>query len=52
MMERGPLGSIVFLCGELIDDGQELDASGGSFPDAKCLHASIIATAFFGIKSI
>lgn len=52
MMEHGPLEGIVFLCGELIDDGQELDASGGCLPDAKYLHASIIASMFFGMKRI
>lgn len=52
MMEHGPLEGIVFLRGELIDDGQELDASGGCLPDAKYLHASIIARMFFGMKRI
>lgn len=52
MMEHGPLEGIVFLCGELIDDGQELDASGGCLPDAKYLHAPIIANTFFGMKRI
>lgn len=52
MMERGPLEGIVFLHGELIDDGQELDASSGCLPDAKYLHASIIASMFFGMKRI
>lgn len=51
-MECGPLEGIVFLCGELIDDGQELEASGGCLPDAKYLHASIIACTFFGMKRI
>lgn len=41
----------MFPCGELIDDGQELDASGGCQPKAKYLHVSIIASTFFGMKS-
>lgn len=51
-MERSPLEGIEFLCGDLIDDGQDLNVSGRSHPEAEYLHVSICASAFFGMNSI
>lgn len=52
MMEHRPLEGIVFLCGALIDDGQDLDASGGSLLDVKCLHSPVFVSEFFVMNCI